>query len=66
MTLDFSAQGLRFRSHREYGMGEQLKISIEDHANTPWSGTGEFRARVVRVCPAPDGVALDVSVCRAA
>jgi PilZ domain-containing protein len=65
MTLDFSARGMRFRSHREYAMGEQLKIAIENRAYTPWPGAGEFRARVVRVCPAPDGVALDVSVCRA-
>lgn len=65
MTLDFSVRGMRFRSHREYATGDQLKIAIENRIHTPWSGTGEFRARVVRVCPAPDGVALDVSVCRA-
>ncbi len=64
MTLDFSSRGMRFRSQREYSLGEQLKIALEDSASTPWSG-GEFRARVVRVSPAPDGVALDVSVCRA-
>ncbi len=64
MTLDFSSRGLRFRSQREYSLGEQLKIALENSASTPWSG-GEFRARVVRVSPAPDGVALDVSVCRA-
>jgi hypothetical protein len=64
MTLDFSSRGMRFRSQREYSLGEQLKVALEDSASTPWSG-GEFRARVVRVSPAPDGVALDVSVCRA-
>ncbi len=64
MTLDFSSRGMCFRSQREYSLGEQLKIALEDSASTPWSG-GEFRARVVRVSPAPDGVALDVSVCRA-
>lgn len=66
MSLDFSLQGMRFRSHREYGPGEQLRISLEDAAATPWSGSGEFRARVVRVLPTSDGVALDVSVCRVA
>ncbi len=65
MTLDFSARGMRFRSYREYAVGEQLKIAMDDHAYTPWPGTGEIQARVVRVCPAPDGVAMDVSVCRA-
>ena len=64
MTLDFSSRGMRFRSQREYSLGEQLKIALENSASTPWSG-GEFGARVVRVSPAPDGVALDVSVCRA-
>ncbi len=63
MTLDFSSRGMRFRGQREYALGEQLKIALEDSASTPWSGR-EFRARVVRVSPVPDGVALDVSVCR--
>jgi PilZ domain-containing protein len=65
MTLDFSLQGMRFRSQREYAAGEPLRIALEDAASTLWSGTGEFRANVVRVSPAADGVALDVSVCRA-
>jgi len=64
MTLDFSSRGMRFRGQREYSLGEQLKIALEDSASTPWSGAREFRARVVRVSPTPDGVALDVSVCR--
>jgi hypothetical protein len=65
MTIDFSATGLRFRSHREYQPGESLKIAFEESTSTPWSGSGEFRVRVVRVEPAPDSNALDVSVCRA-
>jgi hypothetical protein len=65
MTLDFSSKGMRFRSQREYALGEPLKIALRDAASTPWSGSREFRAHVVRVSPAPDGVALDVSVCRA-
>jgi PilZ domain-containing protein len=64
MSLDFSARGMCFRSQREYSLGEPLKIALEDSASTPWSGAREFRARVVRVSPAPNGVALDVSVCR--
>lgn len=65
MTLDFSSRGLRFRSQREYAAGEQLRIALEEATSTPWSGSGESRAQVVRVSPASDGVALDVSVCRA-
>jgi hypothetical protein len=62
MTIDFSANGMRFRSHREYALGDYLKVALED--STPWHGTGEFRSMVVRVAPAPDTFALDVSVCR--
>ena len=64
MTIDFSAEGLRFRSHREYGLGDYLKVAFEDSTPTSWPGTGEFRSMVVRVAPAPDTFALDVGVCR--
>jgi hypothetical protein len=64
MTIDFSVEGMRFRSHREYGPGDHLKVAFEDATQTPWSGMGEFRSKVVRVVPAPDTIALDVSVSR--
>jgi hypothetical protein len=64
MTVDFSLQGLRFRSHREYQPGDSLKIAFEESASTPWSGSGEFLSRIVRVEPASDSRALDVIVCR--
>ncbi len=64
MTIDFSAKSLRFRSHREYAVGEQLKIRFDDSTRKPWPGNGEFSSKVVRVAPAPDTFALDVSVCR--
>jgi hypothetical protein len=63
MTIDFSAEGMRFRSHREYRAGDNLKVAFEDATRTPWSGTGEFRSKIVRVS-ALDTIALDVSVCR--
>ena len=65
MSLDFSPRGMRFRSQREYAEGELLRIAFEDSSSTSWHGAGEFRAKVVRVCPAMDGVALDIGVCRA-
>lgn len=65
MTLDFSQNGMRFRSRREYQTGEHLKIALEESASTPWPGAGELRTQVVRVSPASDTVSLDVSVCRA-
>ena len=64
MTIDFSARGMRFRGHREYELGDRLRITFVDSTSTPWHGTGEFRSTVVRVAPVPDTFALDVSVCR--
>jgi len=64
MTIEISAKGMRFRSHREYQLGDHLKIAFEDAASSPWSGAGEFLSKVVRVAPVPGSVALDVSVCR--
>jgi hypothetical protein len=64
MTIDFSAKSLRFRSHREYAVGEELKITFAGSTRKPWLGNGEFSSKVVRVAPATDTFALDVSVCR--
>ncbi|HET9994300.1 MAG TPA: PilZ domain-containing protein [Candidatus Acidoferrum sp.] len=64
MTLDFSSKGMRFRSQREYQPGESLKIAFEESALTPWSGSGEFCSKVVRVESSPGSSALDISVCR--
>lgn len=64
MTIDFSAKSLRFRSHREYAIGEELQIKFADSTRKPWPGNGEFPSKVVRVAPATDTFALDVSVCR--
>jgi hypothetical protein len=64
MTIDVSAKGMRFRSHREYSPGDYLKIAFADAASAPWHGTGEFLSEVVRVAPVPRSAALDVSVHR--
>jgi hypothetical protein len=64
MTIDFSAKGMRFRSQREYKAGDYLRVAFEESAARPWHGFDEFRSQVVRVAPAPDTFALDVSVCR--
>src|SRR5712691_5366650 len=61
MTIDISAKGMRFRSHREYELEHHLKIAFADATSAPWHGTGEFLSRVVRVAPVPGSVALDVS-----
>ena len=64
MTIDVSAEGLRFLSSREYLPGENLSMSFEPSAVAPWSGATEFRSRVVRVQPASQTPALAVSICR--
>ena len=65
MSIDISAKGMRFRSHREYELGDQLKIAFANPPSAPWHGTGEFCSKVIRVAPVPGSIALDVSVCRA-
>jgi hypothetical protein len=62
----FGGRGaMRFRSHREYALGDHLKIAFEDWPSAPWHGDGEFRSKVMRIAPVPSSIALDVSVCRA-
>jgi hypothetical protein len=63
MTIDFSAKSLRFRSHREYVVGQELQIRFADSTRKPWPGNGEFSSKVVRVAAAAETFALDVSVC---
>src|SRR5712691_6258908 len=64
MTIDISAKGMRFRSHREYALGDHLKIAFADPPSAPWRGAREFLCEVVRVAPAPGSVVVDVSVRR--
>lgn len=66
MTVDISAKGMRFRSHREYELGDHLKIAFQDSASALWHGIGEFRSKVIRIVSVPGSIALDVSVCRVA
>src|SRR5467141_569338 len=64
MTIDISAKGMRFRSHREYAPGDYLKIAFEASASAPWHGAGEFRSKVIRIASVPGSVALDIGVYR--
>jgi hypothetical protein len=64
MTIDVSAKGMRFRSQREYALGERLKIAFEDPASAPWHSAGEFASEVVRVTSVAGDATLDVSVRR--
>ena len=64
MTIDISEKSMRFRSHREYELGDHLKIAFADATSAPWHGAGEFLSEVVRVTPVSGSAALDISVCR--
>jgi PilZ domain len=64
MTIDCSADGLRFRSNREYVRGEFLVVSFESAATSPWLGVTESLLMVVRVESEADVAELQVAVCR--
>jgi hypothetical protein len=64
MTIDCSADGLKFRSNREYARGEFLIVSFEGAATSPWLGVTESLLMVVRIESEPDVAELQVAVCR--
>ena len=64
MTIDCSADGLRFRSNREYARGQFLVVTFESAATSPWLGVTESLLRVVRIESEPDVAELQVAVCR--
>jgi hypothetical protein len=64
MSIDFCEKGMRFRSYREYGMGDRVKVAFQDSTSTPWAVNGDVRCHVIRVAPVTDSFALDVTVCR--
>lgn len=64
MSIDISANGMRFLSNRDYFAGETLLISFEPSATPPWTGATEFRSRVVRAASGSQAPALEISVSR--
>jgi hypothetical protein len=64
MTIDVSAQGLRFLSSREYQHGDLLLVSFEPAASIPWPTRSETPARVLRIEPVPENAALAVTISR--
>jgi len=64
MTIDVSAQGLRFLSSREYAMGANLLVSFEPLASVPWPTGTEIASRVVRIEAVPHSSALAVTITR--
>jgi len=64
MTIDISAQGLRFLSSREYQEGDSLLISFEPAASAPWPTASETPARVLRLERIPESAAMAVTISR--
>jgi hypothetical protein len=64
MTIDCSAEGLKFRSNREYSPGEFLVVSFESTGTSPWPGAAESLLMVTRVEREPESPALNIAVCR--
>ena len=64
MTMDCSAEGLRFRSNREYTPGQFLVVSFENADTSPWPVAGELLLMVVRIERELESPALNVAVCR--
>jgi PilZ domain len=64
MTIDVSAHALRFLGSREYQDGERLLVAFEPTAVAPWPTASETAARVVRIEPVPNSVALAVTISR--
>lgn len=64
MTLDISAQGLRFLTTREYAPNANLLVSFEPLASVPWPTDSEVATRVVRIESIPQSSALAVTITR--
>ena len=61
-TTEHAPDAHEWARHTE---GEPLRGALDDTSSKSWAGSGEFRAKVVRVSPSADGVVLDNGVCRA-
>jgi hypothetical protein len=64
MTLDVSAELLRFVSNRDYAPGETLLVSFGSADTRPWPGIGETAGKIVRVEKVPQSASLIVTLKR--
>ncbi|MGA2427336.1 MAG: PilZ domain-containing protein [Candidatus Acidiferrum sp.] len=63
MTIDCSAEGLKFRSNREYSRGQFLVVAFESADTSPWPGAAESLLVVVRIDVEPESPSLNVALC---
>ena len=64
MTLDVSADLLRFISNREYAEGDTLLISFVSAETRPWPGIGETPGKIVKVEKLPHSASLVITLKR--
>ncbi len=64
MTTDCSAEGLKFRSNREYSPGQFLVVSFENVDSSPWQISADVLLLVVRIEREAESPGLHVAVCR--
>jgi hypothetical protein len=64
MTLEVSADLLRFVSNREYAPGETLLVSFVSTETRPWPGTGETAGKIVKVEKVPQSASVVVTLKR--
>lgn len=54
MTMEVSADKVKFVTNREYTFGERLLVSFDSRSDAPWSGDGEWEGEV-------SGIEMDAS-----
>jgi hypothetical protein len=64
MTVEVSADELRFVSHRECAPGDTLLVTFVGKESRPWPGTGEAAAKIVKMETIPKVAALLVTIRR--
>ncbi|MBS1839792.1 MAG: PilZ domain-containing protein [Acidobacteria bacterium] len=64
MTVEVSADRVRFVSNREYPVGEALLVTFVSPDTKPWPGSGEMLARIVNVEKLPHSSSLVVTLMR--
>jgi len=64
MTLEISADRIRFVSNREYAPGETLFVKFINEDAKPWQGSGNIPAQIVNVERLPHSTSLVITIKR--
>lgn len=64
MTVEVSADRMRFVSNREYPVGEALLVTFVSADAKPWPGSGEMLARIVHVEKTAESSSLVITLMR--